>query len=522
MIAIVLIALVGLASAAIYLRRRQWIDAALVVTAAAALAGLVGDFPAPAGTRVANLHSGDEAIDLAGVTGVKLSGDGLSAAQWHDLPARPLQWTAPATETLQLAFPQRLALGRMFVLTATRSGSPERQANWQLQLVAENKQVIAQASGNGPALSVQWLPPVAETMLLRARLLDGAGKTVAEGPVPLQVRAAPPLQVQGRFGAPSFDARTLNELLVNSGALVDWQVTLGKTVTRGETARAALAGINLLVADGAYMERLGEAGRRVLLAQVAAGTPLVILAANAADRQFWSRALQLELKETREPLEPKGAKAAAPGLTLSPAPLNPGANEAGAWKSSDGKSWSRSWERGRIVWLGVGDWHRYAISEPQALALWWQDVLDRAGVTRAEALAWLDPEEMPLPGRRAEVCVLGASGDVVFPDLEQTIAWQRRADRADAACVAVWPKKAGWLRMQAQGGKADGQLHGQLYVYDKADWPLWQKAQRRAATARYAARTPVPVKAGTVPMPAWPFAALFAAAMLGLWWRERR
>ena len=68
----------------------------------------------------------------------------------------------------------------------------------------------------------------------------------------------------------------------------------------------------------------------------------------------------------------------------------------------------------------------------------------------------------------------------------------------------------------------DGKQAGALYVHAKDDWPLWQKAQRRAATARYAARTPTLPKAGTVRMPAWPFGALFAAAMLALWWRERR
>jgi hypothetical protein len=29
--------------------------------------------------------------------------------------------------------------------------------------------------------------------------------------------------------------------------------------------------------------------------------------------------------------------------------------------------------------------------------------------------------------------------------------WQRRTDRADASCVAVWPRVPGWLRMETQG-----------------------------------------------------------------------
>ena len=104
---------------------------------------------------------------------------------------------------------------------------------------------------------------------------------MAEGPVPLNVVDAAPLQVQGRFGAPSFDLRVLNELLANSGALLDWQVTLGKTVTRNETARTPMAAPNLLLVDAAWFERAPDSARAAMLAQVAQGTPLVILGANA-------------------------------------------------------------------------------------------------------------------------------------------------------------------------------------------------------------------------------------------------
>jgi hypothetical protein len=134
-------------------------------------------------------------------------------------------------------------------------------------------------------------------------------------------------------------------------------------------------------------------------------------------------------------------------------------------------------------------------------------------------VAWLDPAEMPLPGQRLEVCAQGARGELAFPELGKTLAWQRRPDRADSSCVAVWPQKPGWLRMQAQGRK---QANGEVYVFAPGDWPMWQAAQRREATVHYAARTPAPAGTGRTPVPAWPFALAFALSMLGLWWRERR
>ncbi|HBZ05008.1 MAG TPA: hypothetical protein DEP03_01085, partial [Massilia sp.] len=85
----------------------------------------------------------------------------------------------------------------------------------RLQLLAENGQVLAEVRGDGD-LTAQWLPPLAETLELKARLLDARGKLLAEGPVPVVVEETLPLQVRGRFSAPSFDVRVLNDLLAGS------------------------------------------------------------------------------------------------------------------------------------------------------------------------------------------------------------------------------------------------------------------------------------------------------------------
>ena len=506
MAALALVLLTGVASAGICLWRGRWLDAALVLVAAASLAGIAADVRLPA----------------AGALPLAVHGDGLREAEWRDVPARPIAWTMPKTGVLRLDFPRRLALGRMFTLTVHDSAPGAAR----LQLLAENHQVIgetraetrAEASGSAASISVQWLPPAAERLVLRARLLDAGGKTLAEGPVPVNVVDAAPLRVRGRFGAPSFDLRVLNELLATSGALLDWQVTLGKTVTRSETARetarAPLAAPNLLLVDAAWFERAPDSVRIALLDQIASGTPLVILGANAADPRLWQRALQLELK-------PQPDKSAGAALAMPVAPFNPASAVAGAWSGSDRALWSRRWQKGRITWVGVGDWHRYAISQPRQLGLWWQGVLDQAGVQSDEEVVWDAPDEMPFAGQRLEVCARGVGnlrGEAIFAGLEQSAPWRRRPDKADSSCVAVWPKAPGWLTVTAQGTTPQS---NPIYVFETGDWPLWQAAQRRDATARYAARTPAPAAANSTPLPAWPFGVLCALAMLTLWWRER-
>jgi len=508
-------AAIGLLSACAYAARRRPLDAVLAALAGVALAGAVGDFtlPGAAGTTLA-LSSDAAPPTLDGVRTLRLEGEGLRAAQWRDLPARPLAWTPPSTPAIELDFPREIALGRMFSLSLRRSW----QAPGQLQLLAENGQVLAEAKGEGP-LSVQWLPPLAETLVLRARLLDAGGKVVDQGPVPLRVREPLPLQVRGRFGAPSFDLRVLNELLAGSNATIDWQVELGKGLARTETARVEMQDPDLEIVDAAWFERAGDGARAALLARVATGRALLVLGANGADASLWSRSLQL-------PLAPQPAgKTVGTALPMASAGLNPNAARQGAWAGADG-IWTRDWQRGRIAWVGVGDWHRYAIGEPRRLALWWQAALDRLRVQRKQDVEWLDPDEMPLPRQRLALCARGdgivKDTTLAIPAMKQALAWRPRPDSVDAACAAVWPERSGWLRMETRG-TADRRL-GELYVHDEKDWPLWQRAQRRQATLEYAARLPAPAAAtrGTRPLPVWPFGVVFALAMLGLWWRERR
>ena len=266
----------GLLSAFLFARKRQWINALLVAVGAAALAISLADIrlasKGGAALEVVTDASGriDEATSRAipGAAVVALSGDGLREAEWRDLPARPLQWKPAQADLLSLDFPRAMPLGRIFTLTVRR---PHAQGGWRLQLLAENRQVLADsgaiAADSAPAaqLSVQWLPPVAEAMVLRARLLDAKGKAIAEGPVPLQVTEAVPLQIQGRFDAASFDARALNRLLSDSGAIVDWSVTLGKAIARSETAREPLTAPNAMFVDAAYVEKLAPSARAALL-----------------------------------------------------------------------------------------------------------------------------------------------------------------------------------------------------------------------------------------------------------------
>jgi len=536
------VVLIGLTSAVLYLRKRQPFNAVLVVVAGLALALTLAGLRQPAGAAAPVIVQSDAAAAVtaaqlqrvAAASAVDLRGDGLRDAEWRDVPARPLQWAPKTAELLWLDFPRTLALGRQLTLTVRRG---EAQAGWRLQLLAENHQVLADSGSAATASAlqrVQWLPPVAEAMVLQARLLDKAGKVIAQGPVPLQVKPAAPLQVRGQFDAPSFDARSLNQLLVDGGALVDWSVALGKAVSRNEVAREPLSAPNLLFADAAYIEHLAPAARSALLAQVRQGVPLVVLGGNAADAALWQREFGLHLQAqsaTTEKEDTRQFALAGTQLALAPAPWNP-AESAGGWSvlARDDKEqpwlWQREMQRGRLLWLGLTDWHRYAISAPQALAAWWQVALDTIALPSAGKLAWQLDDPMPLAGLRTEACVQGApAGAILQVQGQPQLPLQYRRDKADAACAALWPAQAGWLQMGISGT----QEPERLYVFAATDWPAWQRALRRDATARYAARythvqqqsQPQPQAATPALLPVAPSGLLFLVCMLILWWREQ-
>jgi hypothetical protein len=115
------IVVAGIVSAGLYLRRRQWLDALLVIVAAASLGLFALDLrmPGEGGRRLA-IDPAAPPASLEGISSLTLKGDGLRAAEWNDLPARPLAWEAPHGGALRLEFPSQVALGRQFTLTIKR------------------------------------------------------------------------------------------------------------------------------------------------------------------------------------------------------------------------------------------------------------------------------------------------------------------------------------------------------------------------------------------------------------------
>jgi hypothetical protein len=476
---------IALASAYAYSQRRRALDALLVIGCALLFALAQCNFTIPAAPVALADATGP---DAAAALQLRVDGDGLPAARWRDLPARTLRWSTPATPALALRFPATAPPGRPLRVQAEGSGVQVDR----VELLAENGRPLAEGRGG----AVQWVPLAAERVTLTARVYDRDGKLLAHGPVPIAVQAPRALRVRGRFAAPSFDVRVLEHLLADSAAVLDWQVTLGRGISRTVATPGPDTAPDVMIADAAWIEHAGPGTRRALWDRVAAGMPLLILGGDAADSGFWQRELGMAFK----------TPGSAPFVPMPRAP----------WLAGAAQTWARPWEAGRITWLAAADWHRRAIADKTAVAAWVQDVLDAAGANRAQEGRWRAIDPMPLPGRRLEVCADDARGTVRVARTGQVLTWQRRSDRAGSACVALWPQAPGWMQLES------GAVRWSVYVYDPSAWPLWQAAQRRQATARYALRTPSTPPMRRLPIPAWPFLLGAMLCALLLWWRERR
>lgn len=496
---------------------------------------------------------------LEQASSIAMSGDGLRASQWRDLPARHLQWQAPTgRERLLLQAPTSLQLGREFAMQITRpsreaAGTVNNSKAWSAQLLNENGSVLAEQSSNTQVLQLHWLPPLAERMELQLKVFDHAGKLIDSGPVPLEVKPHRPLQVKTYFDSPSFDISSLRQLLQVSEANLDSQTRLGQNVQQRSLAREKMEASDLLIVDAAYWENAKPVQRQAILQAVSAGSSLMILGSNARQPAIWRDSLGLELRQN--PAASQATDAAELSFDLSL--ISPRIEtttlsmSTTAWQAQINQRWmpldmpfaratsanaivARSYQQGRIVWLGLSDWHRYTISAPETLKLWWQLLLDQSLQNANEASAIEIKESMPMVGERLMFCVDAESGYTHLRPLSQaSIALRVSEEFLGQRCAAWRPMQAGWqaitltvneetaVSVDAKSKRPTAQQdHLQqhwIYVYAEQVWPAWQRELKRQASLAYQDRIPNQPDNVPKPLPRWPLMLLLLTLSLVLW-----
>lgn len=502
---------------------------------------------------------------------IVMQGDGLRASQWRDVPARRLVWQVPqGRERIQLQAPSEVTLGREFELILQRPqlSSSAAKKTWSVQLLAENGQLLAQQSTIEPQLTLRWLPPIAERMELQLKVLDHGGRIIDRGPIPIEVKLHRPLHVSARFGSASFDISSLRQLLQTSEANLDWQTRMGQTVQHHLQARDGMAQANVMLVDAAYWENTSAQMRQQILQKIGQGTSLLILGANARQPQIWRESMGLELGPTASKAS---NQAGTPEVVFEWTQASLGMEtkrlvmSATAMQAKPNSTWSslrlpevvrddgdfifgRTWKQGRIVWIGVSDWHRYLISAPETLKQWWQALLDQSLILAPSETQLRVRETMPIVGERISLCLdvetdNSTEVSALRDSAQTTYAFAASLDDVGQKCVNWRANASGWqsftlLKNSRNNARSESKesaqthQHGSgselpeerrwVYVYPNEAWPTWQRELKRDATIAYQNRIAGVPTSAPQEIPHWPLLVWIMVLSLLLWFFDMR
>jgi hypothetical protein len=366
---------------------------------------------------------------------------------------------------------------------------------------------------------------------------------VAAETLGVTIAPPPPWRVLILTAAPSFEAAAVRDLLAGQGAAVAWRAGLSRGRARTEFVNAAafpldrvdpglLARHDVLIADTRAVAALRGAERAALLRAVSdSGLGVVVLADDDAGSVARELGFSLETDTAAgerlvRPRTATGRTAATPVPAASYALRDAFAAAPVVWGAAgDVLAQVAPRGAGRLVLTLVAAPSRWIRGGERAqFASYWSALLGAAASARGRERWSLDGDPAQVhrpitltlraPSSRAAAVVVAPSGarDTLYP----------AADPLDPHRFLgrFWPRETGWHAIDGADERAA------FYVAGAAAWPALRAAERRAATARWAAGTPTagpegsPVTARRPLPPGWWLALFLLAA--GVLWAQRR
>ena len=506
----------------------------LVVASAGANAAELAAVPAAAYVRL------PEAPALAAATAVPHL---ASALRQHPgtrelvvigqgLPARDRDIALPALRFLpnaaprglvELQPPPLLAPGAAFSVHSRVQGMPG--ARVELLDPAGHRADIAEPDSSGRVtLHSSAREPGDVSFVLR--VLDAGGKVMDQLPVPVRTRAGSAPTIRVLAGAPGPELKYLQRWGTDIGARMQTSMLIGGGLQLGDAPAAldaaSLARLDLLLLDERRLASLSSTQRAAITDALRAGLGVLVRTGGALDGNA-RRALRdwgldarggdqtkpvtlrklTDAEQNKSPLTVERFNLEFNGTDVVPLVRAADGTPIGGW---------RALGLGRVGVLPVTDSYALVLAgHADAHAELWNAVLASvarplAGAPKLQLAAWAwSGERIGLCGLAAPVHMLAADGSrtALLPDPS--------ADN----CVAAWPQKAGWHRIEA------GDQHDSILLLDPAKAIALHAQQMRDATfamrGSAAPSTPLPV-----PGPRWPWLLGFVLVASLLWWLERR
>ena len=373
----------------------------------------------------------------------------------------------------------------------------------------------AQAKGAGEAL-----------FGLRVRGADGtSGEEIA---VPLSVHGGEPLHVLLLAGAPDPELKYLRRWAIDAGLRLDSRMALTEGVALTEGAAgldpAALRAADALIIDERAWATLDAGQKNAVAAAVRDGLGLLlrvtgpVAASVAADWAGLGFALQATDALPTVALDHTlGLRDS--GFTFTPRALAVDANGAAPLLRGDNGVPLALWRadvQGRVgVWWLADSWRLVLGGERARYATLWSDTL--ATLARARgAPAPLLPGDARVD-ERASICGMADDAYVATPT-DRHVALTPVSIATDQSCAAYWPEQSGWHVLVSAARRWP------FYVRAPSDARALALAETARATRALvgAANTPTNIATRPIALPRWPFFLAWLAAVVGLWFFERR
>ncbi|NQD38563.1 hypothetical protein HPT27_16185 [Permianibacter sp. IMCC34836] len=495
---------------------------------------------------------------------LQLFGNGLSSAAWQQMPTRLIQWQAPAAPEWQLSSNRQLTLGNVLQIHLQAPAAAQ-----VLQLRDARRELIADAPVLSGVASVSWRPTAIGHYDWLLQVRDQHDAVLRELPLAFAVLPNRITRVQAQFSAPSFEQRALREWLQQTGMAGEFLSQTGQQLQRrdafnpnqpntadnetgntGASADDSNAAENtaenasrLLLLDLRSWQQSSGAQRAQWLQQVARGATLALLAdgseAELAVRTLLSKQLAAEWRSLSET-----EQAIAIGETaLQRASWQLRSNEHWQTLTPDADSITgdhdmvlvRSWQQGRVIWLGLSDSHRLWQRARDHYARWWQQSLalpDRNGPV------WHDPED-GVQGKPTALCLDNVVADSRATNAEasfdsssetntetltltlqtakgvtETLSLQAAATPGQR-CALYTPSAPGWYRITAP-------VTAWWRVYEQTPSVELQQAAAYEATRQHSQTLAAAPVTRAQPLPRWPFALIVLLGLAAIWWRERQ
>jgi hypothetical protein len=432
----------------------------------------------------------------------------------------------------RISWRRDLSVGQAMTVTGTITGG----GTLRLEGPGGRVEQIVSARPEETPFTLRLVPPGPGRFLFDLFLLR-PGSEERLGAIDVHVRPAGPPRLVWLERAPSFETRHVKQWLADSGGAVAVRTTVSRDRSRYEyhnldrvdlsrLTPARLEDFDVVVVDAVTWADLPQAERQAIEQGVRSGSLGLVLRlglqSDVPPRAPFGVAVRriadldrlmvrpATLEEPPEPIAIPPFELAGAGVPI----LRDGAGRA--------LTVSRPLGSGSVAITALTGSYRWVLGgRADAHRAYWVTLLEAVAPVD-EQPRWLIPGGPAPENEPLTVTLAGeppVTAELTEPDGRRSaVPLRQHPIRPDCFSTTLWPRRAGWHRLEADGAVA------LFHIAEGSDWQAWRLTRRRDATALAATQGSLPTGAVDRSVPWLRLLALatLLVALVSAWVDERR